>query len=276
MAHHRQKFAFGPVGLFRSLFGNQQLLLFGNILNDDIESDRLLVDYNRCNRCQHLNRVPFPVPNVINIHFCRAAFFGIGEDFLKVLCTDNPAQIHSRQFRDTVACQLAGLLIRVDDSPLKIKGNDRIMVIFLQRSIPFYRFLQLLLHNPAFCDITAYGKYIMLCAFFNQAKREFNPQVTAVGMQHPQLDSLIILCFRESKHGVILGVDQPADVPAHQLPRIIAQHLAHRRRAVSANIVPCRIIDYIRDVRHNLLIQLVCRQKRLIRRFSGSKPGNMD
>ncbi|MNW62080.1 hypothetical protein D3C74_401880 [compost metagenome] len=71
------------------------------------------------------------------------------------------------------------------------------MVILFQRSIPFYRLLQLLFHNLAFCNITAYGEHTVLCAFFNQPKREFNPQITAVGMQNPYLDSLKVLSFGE-------------------------------------------------------------------------------
>ncbi|MNE58658.1 hypothetical protein D3C80_1537000 [compost metagenome] len=49
MAHHRQEFTLGPVRALRRLLGNQQLLLFGNILNDNIKSYLDLIDNNRGN-----------------------------------------------------------------------------------------------------------------------------------------------------------------------------------------------------------------------------------
>ncbi|MNW64961.1 hypothetical protein D3C74_432930 [compost metagenome] len=61
------------------------------------------------------------VPDKVNIPFLAAVPIGIAEHLFHMMIPDDPAYTLAGQLRDGIACQLAGLLIAVDNVTLQIQ-----------------------------------------------------------------------------------------------------------------------------------------------------------
>ncbi|MNI45294.1 hypothetical protein D3C73_997140 [compost metagenome] len=121
MAHHGQELAFGPIRILRRFLGNQQLLLFGDILNDNIKAYLCMIDDDRRNGTQDFNRVAVLMVDQINVLFIPAMLYSITKHCGNMVVPDDDADIHAGQFRNFIPRQLTGLFIAVDNITLQIQ-----------------------------------------------------------------------------------------------------------------------------------------------------------